>query len=29
MKLRTQIIAFGLPGFDQILADIYTTEKKE
>ena len=26
---QLQIIAFGLPGFDQIMADIFTTEKKE
>ena len=26
---QLQIIAFGLPAFDQIMADIFTTEKKE
>ena len=24
-----RIVAFGLPAFDQIMADIFTTEKKE
>jgi len=24
-----KIVAFGLPAFDQIMADIFTTEKKE
>lgn len=23
------LVAFGLPAFDQIMADIFTTEKKE
>ena len=26
---QLKIVAFGLPAFDQILADIFTTEKKE
>lgn len=26
---QLKIVAFGLPGFDQIMADIFTTEKKE
>ena len=26
---QLQVVAFGLPGFDQIMADIFTTEKKE
>ena len=26
---QLKIVAFGLPAFDQIMADIFTTEKKE
>lgn len=26
---QLQVVAFGLPGFDEIMADIFTTEKKE
>ena len=26
---QLKIVAVGLPGFDQIMADIFTTEKKE
>ena len=26
---QLRIVAFGLPAFDQIMADIFTTEKKE
>ena len=26
---QLSVIAFGLPGFDQIMADIFTTEKRE
>lgn len=26
---QLKIVAFGLPAFNQIMADIFTTEKKE